>query len=171
MNCLSDDILNNYIDNERGIAELNFIEEHLKTCTVCKNKLNNLQAVHLSLQKIEEYSPSEEFTAVFMRKIGKSTINRKNQERFFAFVLSTIIIVFILIVAYLIWAFGDTTASEPKISIDFMGILTLYYNALFGWVKELLVKQNFAFMGSVFSLIILASGYYFYETRKAYKKL
>lgn len=64
-----------FIDNELSPPERTKIEGHLKSCSLCREELNNISQVFESFCRVEEIEPSPHFRNVVIQRI-----NTQNKE-------------------------------------------------------------------------------------------
>lgn len=170
MNHLTDDLINKYLDDDVEVSEINFINKHLDECISCKESYESLKDIHSGLMMIKESVPSADFTSVFMRKLERKKNIIKEQNYFFIIVLSFFSAAVIAILGYAISALSpdySISADVNKYITDFSG----KYEAAAKWYNSFAKGQNLTIVGSVLSLGILISAYFFYDTHKTLKNL
>ena len=165
MSKLSDEILNRYIDNDLGHAELKMVREQLQNSEEDRKRLKALQLVHSSLKNIEPEAVSSAFTSSVMKNIMKKYKARKNQRYFIFSVASIFVVIALGIIGYLISLIFATplTASAPvtgtKETVAVLENLTHF-------IRDFLGKANISMIGSAFSLGLLISIYFIFDLIK-----
>ncbi len=161
MKTLSDELLNKYIDGELEAGELGEVKEQLKSSEEDRRRLTALRAVHSELKKIEEYRVPDNFTSALMMKIGK-TFKVSRKDRYFIFSISSIFMICAVgILGYLIFAIGSSVGQSAA-EQSFQNYISLLLNKL-GVIANIFTAKNISIIGSIFSLALLISGYFFYE--------
>ena len=164
---LDDDILNKYIDGELDSSLAQQIKIQLESSLEDMNKYKALLFVHNELRglPVEEISPN--FTANLMLKIQRSLKSRKEQNFFVVSVLSLFFLISVGIIGYLLANYIFT--AEPG-SSDFLTQLTQRSQDFVTLLRNFFSKGNVSIIGSIFSFVILISGYFFYESVKHSKQ-
>ena len=164
---LDDDILNKYIDGELDSSLAQQIKIQLESSLEDMNKYKALLFVHNELRglPVEEISPN--FTANLMLKIQRSLKSRKEQNFFVVSVLSLFFLISVGIIGYLLANYIFT--AEPG-SSDFLTQLTQRSEDFVTLLRNFFSKGNVSIIGSIFSFVILISGYFFYESVKHSKQ-
>ena len=170
MNHITDNLLNKFIDDESEVSEINYLNEHIKVCGICKERLESLKHVNMQLCELKEYSPSIDFTAVLMKKLERSLKRKKEQVWFFSFVLSVFALIILGIIGYLVSITTfDFSASENM--IKYAESLSKGYKDSFSWLTDIPIKRNLIFIESIFSLAVLISGWFFYDSQKRMRNI
>lgn len=168
MNKLSDEILNKYIDGELNYTDLQHVNEKLASSNEDKKRLNTLLAVHNELKKIKEEKVEHGFTELLMRKL----LSRKKsirEQRNFILVISSIFITVILVVASLIIYFAVNQPSSAKVSVNYSNYIISFFQSVVFAITQIFSSKGISIFGSIISLGILISGYFFFENLKASK--
>ena len=169
MKLLSDEILNKYIDGELDEKSAAEVKQSLNDSEENRKRLHELQTVDSELRNMKEFKVRDNFTFQVMQKIKNSAKLKQKDKRFIA-VIATIILV--LSLAVVIYAFylilpeaGISAATNQSIDnhIDYFVKQLISFDRIFN-------SQNISIIGSVFSLGLLISGYFFFETQRANKK-
>lgn len=164
---LNDDILNKYIDGELHSSLIQQVKIQLETSPGDMKKYKALLLVHNELRglPVEEVSPN--FTQSLMMRVQRSIKSRREQNFFVVSVLSLFFLISIGIIAYLLANYiftaepgsSDTLTQLTQRSEDFVTLLRNFFS-----------KGNISIIGSIFSFILLISGYFFYESIKHSKQ-
>ena len=165
---LTDEILNKYIDGELDSDTLNEVREALRSSDEDKKRLKALQMIHGGLNNMKPDEVSSYFTQLVMSKLQKE-LKVKKEERFFIFSISSVFVgLCLIIIGYVIFSLDfSSQASKPvQIITNFSdtfenGILSL---------KTFLNSINTSIIGSIFSLIIIISAYFLFESAKRTKE-
>ncbi|MGD1006570.1 MAG: hypothetical protein ABR980_04990 [Ignavibacteriaceae bacterium] len=166
---LSDEILNNYIDDELDQYKLSEVREQFKNSESDRLRLAMLQRVHRELGKLESFEVSGNFTSIIMSKLQKkSKVVRK--DRFFMVSISSIFFIILLaVMGYLfIMSFnnaGGSTQNVPDIN-NYFSIITNVSSS----IKGLMTPKNISIIGSILSFCIIITGYLFFENQRQAKR-
>lgn len=162
---LTDEILNKFIDGDTDPDMSKEIKEHLQNSPNDMKRYKALLAVHNELKKVKSEEVSANFTQLLMKKVQKAA-KAKKEQKYFVFSLSTIFLVGCLgIIGYLFFAVMQTPldTSEPS-------VITNYSEEFARIIKQIFSRDNIAIIGSVMSFIMLASGYFFFESLRHSKQ-
>lgn len=169
MKNLSDEILNKYIDGDldgKSIAEvkeiLNGSEEDMK-------RLRELQAIDRGLKHIKEYKVRDNFTVLVMERIRSAAKLKKSDRRFILAISSVLVIIGLAILAYLVYLIIPEIRVSGAANSNVDAYADYFVNRLLSLTK-LFNSQNISIIGSVFSLGLLISGYFFFETQRQNKR-
>jgi hypothetical protein len=165
---IDDDVLNKFIDGELSESEMNEISELIRNSDSIRKNYNALLMVHQQLKLIKEENVSKEFTSYLMSKLNKGYKARKS-DRLFIFSVSSIFIVFSLfIIGFLISSIITSPGSSSNIRItdDLLKILNNFSSS----AANIFKRNNISIFGSVISLGILITAYFFFESNKNLKK-
>lgn len=164
---LDDNILNRYIDGEFDSGLAQQIKTQIESSPEDMKKYKALLFVHNELRRlpIDEVSPN--FTADLMLKIQRSLKSKKEQNFFVISVLSFFFLISLGIIGYLLANYIFT--AEPG-SSDFLSQVTQRSEDFVTLLKNFFSKGNISIIGSIFSFVLLISGYFFYESIKHSKQ-
>jgi hypothetical protein len=169
MNLLSDDILNKYIDGELDLSSLQHVNEVLSSSIEDKKRVNALLAVHNELKKIKEEEVDSSFTELLMKRLQYRKKAFKEQRNF-VFMISSIFITTILIVVGLVVYSAFTQPSDSQVSTDYSNYLISFFKTVTSSITQIFTSRGISIFGSILSLGILISGYFFFENLKASKQ-
>ena len=162
---INDEILNKYLDAELSSEEISKVKTAINSDPKLTKRYNALKLVHQNLKSVEADSVSEDFTRKLMQIIGRK-VKVPKQQKFF--VLS--IVVFISLLSLLVVGFviGQIIAAAPagSGSISVMESVDNYSVVFIKGLKGLFSGKSLSIIGSIFSLIIIISGYFFFEFKK-----
>ena len=165
----SDELLNKYIDGELDEASLAELKEMLAGSDENMQRLRELQAIDRGLKKIKEYKVSNNFTFSIMNKIKSAAEHRKSDKRFIIVISSVFLILCLGFIAYAFCLIVPEAGASENVGQN----ITNYVNYLIKYVpslNNLLNSQNISIIGSVFSLGLLITGYFFFESQKSSKR-
>jgi hypothetical protein len=164
---LNDDILNKYIDGELDNNLTRQVRIQLESSIEDMKKYKALLSIHNELRRlpVEEVSPN--FTSNLMLKVQRSLKSKKEQNFFLVSVLSLFSLICLGIVGFLIANYIFT--AEPS-SPDILTQFTEHTNSFVVLLRNLFSKGNISIIGSVFSFVLIISGYFFYENIKHSKQ-
>src|SRR3989304_4936885 len=160
---LNDDLLNKYIDGELDREMIDQIKIKLESSHQDMMKYRTLLSVHNELKKMPAEEVSSSFTANLMLKVQRSLKSKREQNFFIVSVLSLFFLICIGIIGYLLANYIFT--AEPG-SSDALTQFTQRSEGFVTLLKNFFSKGNISIIGSIFSFILLVSGYFFYESVK-----
>ena len=164
---LNDNILNKYIDDELDSNLAQQIKIQLESSPEDMNKYKALLFIHNELRRLPVDDVSPNFTANLMLKIQRSLKSKKEQNLFVISILSFFFLISLGIIGYLLANYIFT--AEPG-SSDFLTQLTQRSEDFVTLLRNFFSKGNVSIIGSIFSFVILISGYFFYESVKHSKQ-
>ncbi len=169
MKKLSDELLNKYIDGELDEASQAELREMLESSEENLQRLHELQAIDRGLKEIKEYKVNDNFTLSVMKRIKSAAFHRKSDKRFIITVSSVFLILCLGIIIYALYLIIPAAGASDNVGSNvnyFLGFLIKFVPSL----NNLLNSQNISIIGSVFSLGLLISGYFFFEAQKSSKR-
>ncbi|HEY7750937.1 MAG TPA: hypothetical protein VH917_01505 [Ignavibacteriaceae bacterium] len=164
---ITDEILNEYLDGELTAAEIIQVESAISSSEEIRKKLNALKLVHSQLFKLNEEKVSEHFTEHLMKKLPHKLKAPLQQRVFIASMSLFIVTICVLIIGYIA---SLAASSVPQVS-EF-NVLKSLGNFAEGFVlqtEKFFGAKGLSILGSVFSFIIIISGYFFFENQKRLK--
>jgi hypothetical protein len=164
---LDDNILNKYIDGKLDSRLAQQIKIQLETSREDMDKYKTLLLVHNELRRLTVDEVSPNFTANLMLKIQRSLKSKKEQNLFVISILSFFFLMSLGIIGYLLANYIFT--AEPG-SSDFLTQLTQRSEDFVTLLRNFFSKGNTSIIGSIFSFILLISGYFFYESVRRSKQ-
>jgi len=164
---LNDNILNKYIDDELDSSLAQQIKIQLESSPEDMNKYKALLFIHNELRRLPVDDVSPNFTANLMLKIQRSLKSKKEQNLFVISILSFFFLISLGIIGYLLANYIFT--AEPG-SSDAITQLTQRSEEFVTLLRNFFSKGNISIIGSIFSFVILISGYFFYESVKHSKQ-
>ncbi|OGU72412.1 MAG: hypothetical protein A2V93_12055 [Ignavibacteria bacterium RBG_16_34_14] len=164
---LNDDLLNKYIDGELDREMMEQIKEKLESSHQDMMKYRMLLSVHNELKKMPAEEVSSSFTSNLMLKVQRSLKSKREQNFFIVSVLSLFFLICVGIIGYLIANYIFT--AQPN-SSDVVTQFTEHSEDFITLLKNFFSKGNISIIGSVFSFILLISGYFFYDSLKHSKQ-
>jgi anti-sigma factor RsiW len=169
MNLLSDDILNKYIDGELDHSSLKHVNEVLSSSTEDKKRFQSLLAVHLELKKIKDEKVTDNFTNLVMKKL-QSRNKAFKEQRNFVFAISSIFVSIMLFILGLVIYYGVSQSGETHIIQNYTQHIITFFNSVATAIAQIFTPKGISIFGSIISLGILISGYFFFENLKASKQ-
>lgn len=167
---ITDEILNKYLDGDLSTEEAGEVKAQLDSSAELQKKFNALKLVHEKLFDLKEEQVSPEFTKLVMAKISKQRfVVPKQQKYFIVSVAAFISLLCLLILGFsisVIISSAQTSVGESKSILDSLSHLS---DGLITIIKNLFSGKRLSVIGSVFSIIILISGYFFFEMQKRVK--
>ena len=165
MNKLSDEILNSYLDGELDNQKRKEVEEILRNSEDDRKTFNALKLVHNHLSSIVEYKPSLKITDNVMNRIRNKFVLPRRQNYFVLSVASFFILICVAIITYLVVVIISSAPPQSE-SIQISDTVYQISDALINELKKLFSGKNLSIIGSIFSLGIMISGYFFFEHQK-----
>jgi anti-sigma factor RsiW len=168
MNLLSDEILNKYLDGELDKNQSAEIEEILNKSENDRKRFSALKLIHKELSLMQEDKVSVDFTINVMARVNKKFALPKQQNYFIISISSVMLLICIVIITYVVTAIISSSAPQTE-SLQITETVNRFGNGLILELKKLFSGKNLSIIGSVFSLGILISGYFFFEQQKRRK--
>lgn len=170
MNQITDEILNRYLDDELSREEINEVESALKTSDELRRKYSALKLVHEKLYKLREEEVSSGFTELLMKQIAQKKFTLPKQQKYFIASIAT----FITLLCLVIFGFSISTmissASSSVSNTDtIVNSAERLSDGLVNVVTQIFSGEGLSIIGSIFSLIVIISGYFFFEMQKRSK--
>ena len=169
MNLLSDEILNKYIDGELDYTSLKHVNEVLSSSIEDKKRLQAFLAVHNELKKIKEESVPDSFTDLVMKRLQSRTKAFKEQ-RHFVFAISSIFVLILSVIIGLVIYYGVNQSSGAQTSQTYTQNIIPFFRSIASGITQIFSPRGISVFGSIISLGILISGYFFFENLKATKQ-
>jgi len=169
MNKLSDEILNKYIDGELDHASLKNVNEVLSHSIEDRKRLQALTAVHNELKKIKEYQVTDTFTNLVMQKLVARKKAFKEQRNFLFIILSVFISIILVVIGWVIYT-AVSRSGDAQSSQSFTQHIVPLFRSIASIISQLFTPKGMSIFGSIISLGILISGYFFFENLKASKQ-
>ena len=166
---ITDEILNKYLDGELNREEVEQVKSALHNSEDFQKKFNVLKIVHdnLSIVKEDELSPG--FTDKLMKQILKGSAVPKQQKYFIVSVATFLTLLCLVIFGFSISAMISATSSSIGDSKSVFESIPNIGDALVKILKHLFTGTGLSIIGSVFSIVVLISGYFFFEMQKRSK--
>ncbi len=169
MNKLSDEILNKFIDGELDHSSLLHVNEVLSSSLDDKKRLQALLVIHNELKKVKEIQVADSFTHLVMDKLQARKKAFKQQSHF-VFAISSIFILIMLFIIGLVIYYGVNQTGESQIAQNYSKYIINFFNSLAFGITQIFTAKGISIFGSIISLGILISGYFFFENLKASKQ-
>lgn len=164
---LNDDLLNKYIDGELNREMMQQVKVKLESSPQDMVKYKTLLSIHNELKKMPVEEVSLNFTANLMLKVQRNLKSKREQNFFIVSVLSLFFLICIGIISYLLANYIFT--AEPG-SSDVGTQFTEHSENFITLLRNFFSKGNISIIGSVFSFILLISGYFFFDSIKHSKQ-
>ena len=168
MNLLSDEMLNKYLDGELDKNQSDEIEEILSKSEYDRKRFSALKLIHKELSLMQEDKVSADFTKNVMARVNKKFALPKQQNYFIISIASILALFCLGIVVYVVTSIISSSAPQTE-SLQITETVNRFGNVLILELKKLFSGKNLSIIGSVFSLGILISGYFFFEHQKRSK--
>ncbi len=164
---LSDEILNKYVDNELSAEELSDVSEHINNCPECLSKLKAQRVVEYQLKRIESFSVPNNFTNIVMKKINASVVYKPKKSYFIRFIFSFFALSCLAVLMFVFANMPDMSGNgEPSKWVDQFGV---FINSIFSTSQKIFSQKTVSLIGTMLTIILLASGYFIYDSHKRFK--
>lgn len=166
---ITDEILNKFLDGELKREEAEQVNAALRSSDEMQKKFNALKVLHdtLSVLKAEEVSAG--FTDNLMKRIVKRQTVPKQQKYFIASVATFITLLCLIIFGFSISAMISATSSSLGDSKSVFDSVSNISGGLVKALQQLFSGAGLSIIGSIFSIVVLISGYFFFEMQKRAK--
>jgi len=170
MTHITDEILNKYLDSELNKEETEQLKSALRNSEELQRKFNSLKLVHDKLSILKEDEVSAGFTEKLMKKIViRKSVVPKQQKYFIASVATFITILCLVFFGFSISAIISATPSSIGDSKSVFDSIPNLSDGLVKIIKHLFSGAGLSIIGSIFSIVVLISGYFFFEMQKRSK--
>lgn len=166
MNKLNDEILNKYIDGDLDHTSSIQIKGVLSTSIEDKKRYLALLTVHNELKNIKEEHVKDGFTNQVMNKL-LSKKKAFREQRNFVIAISSIFISLIVFIIGLVIYYSFTSAGEPQTTKNYIQVVLPFFQSIVSGIAQLFTAKGISVFGSILSLGILISGYFFFENIKS----
>jgi hypothetical protein len=134
-----------------------------------RKQLQALLAVHDGLKKLKEEHVSENFKYTVLNKLRLQKKSYKEQKTF-VLVVSSIFILLILGTISTVIYFVLSQSSDSESSINYSQYMIGFVQSAVSMISQIFTPKGISIFGSVISLGILISGYFFFESLKTTKQ-
>jgi len=166
---ITDEILNKYLDSELNREQAEQVKSAIRNSEELQRKFNALKLVHDNLSIIKEDEVSPGFTDKLMKQIVKRSVVPKQQKYFIASVATFITLLCLVIFGFSISAMISSTSSSIGDSKSVFDSVSGLSEGLVKALQHLFSGAGLSIIGSIFSIIVLISGYFFFEMQKRSK--
>lgn len=167
MKYISDEVLNKYIDGELDPQEQKDINRLLMNDNDLKKRLKVLKRIDNYLKKITVDELPDEFTLKVMKSISHKYQVPREQKLFITIIVSFISVLFLSIMGYLIINIAGEVSYA--ISSGTGKAVSNYSQSIIQSLVTIFSGLNISIFGSLLSIILLISGYFFLEMLKQSK--
>lgn len=168
MKKITDEILNDYIDNQLDSVSIQELKMNLDNNEEALKKLKALKVVDNSLKNIEVVPAPEGFTNRIMSIIAKGS--RKAVSRVSYFFVSVIGLFSVLIFAVMAFAYYTSTGSNPSAENgSSLNKISEYMAQFVSLLQNVFKSKNITTIGMILTVLLLISGYYLLESHKDFK--
>ncbi|GAB4292391.1 MAG: hypothetical protein Kow0098_12300 [Ignavibacteriaceae bacterium] len=165
---ITDEMLNKFVDGELDSETMNAVRLVLKDNPEIQLRLKALQSVDKNLRTLPVYDLSDGFTERVMNRLADSFRTGKAQKRFIITIASVFLIgclaIFVLIISALM-----ATAPQSSPGPESVKLLTGFIENLVNFFEGLFGGNAVSAIGSLISVGILISGYFFFENQRRLK--
>ena len=162
---INDELLNRYLDGELNFNERSEFEKFLSENKFARKRLNSFKLIHANLLRMQEDSPSMNFTDKVMMSISRKSKSKSSQKYFIISISSFIVLLCMVIFGFLLANILGSTSTSGMDSQSFNTINNIT-NSFINEIKKLFSGEGLSIFGSILSLGIIISGYIFFEKQK-----
>jgi predicted anti-sigma-YlaC factor YlaD len=166
---ITDEILNKYLDGELNREQAEQVKSALRNSEELQRKFNALKLVNDRLSLITEDEVSPGFTNKLMKQIVNRSTVPKQQKYFIASVATFITLLCLVIFGFSISAMISATSSSIGDSRSVFDSVSGLSEGLVNALQHLFSGAGLSIIGSIFSIVVLISGYFFFEMQKRSK--
>lgn len=166
---ITNEILNKFLDGELNREETEQVNSALSNSEELQRKFYALKLVHDNLSIIKEDEVSPGFTEKLMKQIVTRSIVPKQQKYFIASVVTFITLLCLVIFGFSVSAMISATSSSIGESKSVFDSVSGLSEGLVKTLQQLFSGAGLSIIGSIFSIIVLISGYFFFEMQKRSK--
>lgn len=170
MNRLSNEILNKYIDGELDYETLNEVKAILKESEPDRENFKALLKVHDELKRIKEFEVSANFTSNVMHKIALK-FKPKKSDKYFILSISSFFVLLSLAIIGVAIALIVNSPSQTSSSEQLLGYLVSSLENFSIFIRKIFSGSGMSIFGSIISLGILVTAYFFFESHKHIKEI
>ena len=169
MTLVTDEILNDYLDGQLNRKDAEYVKSAIRDSEELQKRFNALKLVHERLSIIKEDEVNPGFTANLMKQIVKRSVVPKQQKYFIVSVATFITLLSLVIFGFSISAFISASPSSISNSTSVFDSIPNLSDGLIKLLKQLFSGSGLSIIGSIFSIVVLISGYFFFDMQKRAK--
>lgn len=167
---INDEILNKYLDGELSREEAEQVKLALSASEELQRKFNSLKFINDNLYNIKKDELSSAFTDDLMKRILKKRFVVPKQQKYFIVSVATFITLLCLVIfGFSISALISSAPSSIGDSTSVVDSITKLSDGLVKVIEKVFSGRGLSIVGSIFSIIIIISGYFFFEMQKRSK--
>ncbi len=166
---ITDEILNKYLDGELNRAENDQVKSVLSNSEELQRKFNALKLVHNNFSNMNEDVVSSGFTDRLMKQIVKRSTVPKQQKYFIASIVTFITLLCLVIFGFSISAMISATSSTANNSTTIVDSVSSLSEGMIRVLQQIFSGTGLSIIGSIFSIVVFISGYFFFEMQKRSK--
>jgi hypothetical protein len=122
---LSEEQVNNYLDNPNFSDDSNSINEHIQNCDQCKTLFKELKSIHEELKKLSLLELKTDINTRIMKKVMVN-LKRNRQHNGFLITIMTILISPIISLLYYVFSSSGSKADQQTV----VNNINLYTNTI-----------------------------------------
>ena len=170
MTKITDEILNKYLDEELSREESELIKSEIRTSEELQKKYNALKLIHEKLFDMKEDEVSPAFTDKIMNQIVRRKFAIPKQQKYFIVSIATFITLLCLVIfGFVISAIISSAPSSIGESKSVLDSVSNLSDGLVKTLQHLFSGPGLSIIGSIFSIVLLISGFFFFEMQKRSK--
>ena len=118
---------------------------------------------------LNEDEASASFTNKVMSKIGHRKFTVPKQQKYFIFSIAAFITILCLVIIGFSISAIISTSSPVTDSLNVLETVSVLSGGFVDYIKQIVSGKGLSILGSIFSLVIIISGYFFFEMQKRAK--
>ena len=168
MSRITDDMLNDYIDNELNSSSIDELKNNLSNDEEAVKKLKALKIVDENLKELEIYPAPSNFTERVMNKVmlGAKSLKPK-LNYFFVSIVSIFLVTIVGISIFVFDVVGRTAASDNDLKITESVKKFIIENS--GSFNSLMSSDKILLIGGLLTVILFLAGIFVYDSHKSFK--
>ena len=169
MSNITDELLNRYIDGELDSSEMKALKDDLENDDNALSRLRALQAVDNSLRHMEADPTPEFFTDKLMKALGAMKKADKPKVNYFFLTVVSIFAAGVLAV-FVAAVRSAEKINEPSAITSYSGKVKDLFGKNLALLQNVFSNPSVVLIISIFSLILLLTAYFTYESHKNFTK-
>ena len=168
MKKITDEMLNDYIDNQLDVSTINELKNSLNEDEESLKKLRALKTVDEALHDIEVYPAPRNFTERVMEKLYMQVKAVKPKSNYFFTAIISIFGAIITAVLIVAWNFADKQESS-NVGVNTFEAVKKFANEYFTLFGSFLHNNQLVFAGGFLTIILFFSLIYVFDSHKSFK--
>ena len=168
MSRITDDMLNDYIDNELNSSSIDELKNNLNNDSEALNKLKALKIIDESLREMEVYPAPSNFTEKVMNSVLTHAKSLKPKlSYFFVSIVSIFFLTIVGISVFVINIAGKTKSTGKDLQI--VESVKKFIGENSGSVNSFLSNDKIVLVGGLLTIILFLAGIFVLDSHKSFK--